>query len=288
MRVIKPHALIVGAQRAIPFVKSVVGRPASVFCTDVPLAEARGNISGLRENFGNGLLPLDEAAGIAVVLGGTFWEVCFVQNKLDRWREWVMELGLRHVEISDGTVALPHERKLEYIADMAQDFTVLSEVGSKDNDVVIAPYRWVEMIEAELRAGAWKVITEARESGTAGVFRGDGEVRMGLIDEIVHAVDVHRLLFEAPQKSQQTWFIRSDIGHDNTRAVGEMLAHPFVHVGASDGGAHVGSFATYGDTGHLLGQFVRRSRALVEILRDRDLMWHPAPGTVLGAGGVVW
>jgi phosphosulfolactate synthase len=85
---------------------------------------------------------------------------------------------------------------------------VLSEVGSKDAEVIIAPYRWVEMIEAELRAGAWKVITEARETGTAGIFRGDGEVRMGLIDEIVHAVDPNRLLFEAPQKSQQVWFVR--------------------------------------------------------------------------------
>ena len=112
-------------------------------------------------------------------------------------------------EVSDGTITLPHEKKLEYIEEYAQDFTVLSEVGSKDNDVVIAPYRWVEMIDAELRAGAWKVITEARESGTAGVFRGDGEVRMGLIDEIAHAIDVHRLLFEAPQKSQQVWFVRT-------------------------------------------------------------------------------
>ncbi len=150
-----------------------------------------------------------EEGGISVVLGGTFWEVCLAQNKLEQWRDWVSELGLRHVEVSDGTVTLPHERKLEYIAELAQDFTVLSEVGSKDNDVVIAPYRWVEMIESELDAGAWKVITEARESGTAGVFRADGEVRMGLIDEIAHAIAPNRLLFEAPQKSQQTWFIRS-------------------------------------------------------------------------------
>ena len=85
---------------------------------------------------------------------------------------------------------------------------MLSEVGSKDVQTVIAPYRWVELIEAELRAGAWKVITEARETGTAGIFRGDGEVRMGLIDEIVHAIDPNRLLFEAPQKAQQVWFIR--------------------------------------------------------------------------------
>jgi phosphosulfolactate synthase len=153
-------------------------------------------------------LALYRDGGVPVVLGGTFWEVCQSQQKLDEWRRWVSDLGLNHVEVSDGTIALPHDSKLEHISRLAQDFIVLSEVGSKDLATVIAPYRWVEMIEAELRAGAWKVITEARETGTAGIFRGDGEVRMGLIDEIVHAVDPNRLLFEAPQKAQQVWFIR--------------------------------------------------------------------------------
>lgn len=147
-------------------------------------------------------------AGVPVCLGGTFWEVCLAQQKLDEWRRWVDHLGLHHVEVSDGTITLPHDTKLEHIRRLAQDYVVLSEVGSKDLENVIAPFRWVGMIEAELRAGAWKVITEARESGTAGIFRGDGEVRMGLIDEIVHAIDANRLLFEAPQKQQQVWFIR--------------------------------------------------------------------------------
>ena len=153
-------------------------------------------------------IALYESADIPVVLGGTFWEICFAQNKLDEWKSWVSDLGLRYVEVSDGTITVPHDLKLEHIHALAQDFVVLSEVGSKDLATVIAPYRWVEFIEAELRAGAWKVITEARETGTAGIFRGDGEVRMGLIDEIVHAVDPNRLLFEAPQKAQQVWFIR--------------------------------------------------------------------------------
>jgi phosphosulfolactate synthase len=153
-------------------------------------------------------LALYESYGIPVVLGGTFWEICLSQQKLDDWRRFVSALGLRHVEISDGTITVPHDLKLEHIARLAQDFVVLSEVGSKDLETVIAPYRWVELIEAELRAGAWKVITEARETGTAGIFRPDGEVRMGLIDEIVHAIDPNRLLFEAPQKAQQVWFIR--------------------------------------------------------------------------------
>jgi phosphosulfolactate synthase len=154
-------------------------------------------------------LAIYRDAGVPVVFGGTLWEACLAQDKLDEWRRWVHGLGLTHVEVSDGTITLPHDAKLEHIARLAQDFTVLSEVGSKDAEVVIAPYKWVRMIDAELRAGAWKVITEARESGTAGIFRGDGEVRMGLIDEIVHDIDVNRLLFEAPQKSQQVWFIRT-------------------------------------------------------------------------------
>ncbi len=153
-------------------------------------------------------IALYRSAGVSTVLGGTLWELAIAQQKFDEWRRWVSMLDLTHVEVSDGTVALPHEAKLAYIQTLAQDFVVLSEVGSKDLDVVIAPYRWVELIEAELRAGAWKVITEARESGTAGIFRGDGEVRMGLIDEIVHAIDPNQLLFEAPQKAQQVWFIQ--------------------------------------------------------------------------------
>jgi phosphosulfolactate synthase len=92
---------------------------------------------------------------------------------------------------------------------MSADFTVLSEVGSKDNEVVIAPSRWVASIQEELNAGSWKVITEARESGTAGIFRGDGEVRMGLIEEIVTAISPDKLIFEAPQKAQQVWFIQT-------------------------------------------------------------------------------
>jgi len=158
-------------------------------------------------------IALLREANVIPVLGGTFWEVCLTQQKLDDWRRWVTDLGLTHVEVSDGTISMPHDMKLDHIRRLARDFVVLSEVGSKDVEVVIAPYKWVELIESELRAGAWKVITEARESGTAGIFRGSGEVRMGLIDEIVHAIDPSRLLFEAPQKAQQVWFIEK-FGHN--------------------------------------------------------------------------
>ena len=143
-----------------------------------------------------------------VVIGGTFFEVVYVRGALDDYKRWLTGLGLTHVEISDGTVEIPRERKLELIADFARDFTVLSEVGSKDSDVVFAPYEWVEWIKEEKEAGAWKVIAEARETGTAGIYRRDGEVRMGLIDEIAHAVDVGDVVFEAPRKDQQVWFLR--------------------------------------------------------------------------------
>jgi phosphosulfolactate synthase len=149
------------------------------------------------------------AHAIPVVLGGTLTEVALSQKRVDGLVAWLRELGLVHIEISDGTIALPREEKLGLITRLAADgFTVFSEVGSKDAEEIMAPYRWVEQISAELEAGAFKVIAEARETGTAGIYRPDGEVRMGLIDEIVHAIDIDRVLFEAPQKDQQVWFLR--------------------------------------------------------------------------------
>jgi phosphosulfolactate synthase len=151
---------------------------------------------------------LDVLRDKPVVLGGTFFEVVYTLGKLDEYKQWLGELGLTHVEISDGTIDIPRERKLELIAEFAQDFTVLSEVGSKDAEVVYAPYQWVEWIKEELEAGAWKVITEGREGGTAGIYRPTGEMRTGLVDEIVHEIEVGELIFEAPTKSSQAWFVK--------------------------------------------------------------------------------
>jgi phosphosulfolactate synthase len=146
--------------------------------------------------------------GMPVVLGGTLTELAVAQGRFERLLDWLHELGLAHIEISDGTITIPHEHKLELIERCTADFTVLSEVGSKDDTRIMAPYRWVELIRKELAAGAWKVIAEARESGNVGIFRHDGEVRMGLIDEIVHEIPVDKVLFEAPRKDQQVWFVR--------------------------------------------------------------------------------
>jgi phosphosulfolactate synthase len=148
------------------------------------------------------------AHGIPVVLGGTLTELAIQQGRVDRLAEWLDRLEIRHVEVSDGTIELDRDRKLELIAKLSDAFTVLSEVGSKDTTHVMAPYRWVEEIQAELDAGAWKVICEARESGTAGIARPDGELREGLIDEIAHAIDQTRIVFEAPQKDQQVHLLK--------------------------------------------------------------------------------
>jgi phosphosulfolactate synthase len=143
-----------------------------------------------------------------VVIGGTFFEVVYTMDKVEEYKRWLQELGLTYVEVSDGAIDLPRERKLALIEELARDFTVLSEVGSKDEAVVFAPYQWVGWIKEELAAGAWKVITEGREGGTAGIFRPTGEMRTGLVDEIVHEIAVDDLIFEAPTKSSQAWFVR--------------------------------------------------------------------------------
>jgi phosphosulfolactate synthase len=151
---------------------------------------------------------LEVLRGKPVVIGGTFLEAVIAQGKVDEYKRWISGLGLTHVEISDGVIDLPRERKLELIADFARDFTVLSEVGSKDAEVNYAPYLWVEWIKEERSAGAWKVITEGREGGTAGIYRPSGEMRTGLVDEIVHEIEVDDLVFEAPTKSAQAWFVK--------------------------------------------------------------------------------
>ena len=146
--------------------------------------------------------------GTPVMCGGTLLEAAVARGRVEEFRRWNQDVGFTHVEVSDGTLRMERESKQELIRSLGRDFVVLSEVGSKDQDAIYAPYQWVAWIREELEAGAWKVITEARETGTAGIFRGTGEVRSGLIDEIVHEIPVDNLLFEAPQKDQQAWFVR--------------------------------------------------------------------------------
>jgi phosphosulfolactate synthase len=143
-----------------------------------------------------------------VVIGGTFFEVCYAKDVLDDYKRWIQSLGLTHVELSDGTIEIPRERKLELIEDFARDFTVLSEVGSKDSSIEFAATDWTSWLREELAAGAWKVITEAREGGTAGIFDAAGGIRTELIAQIALEVGPAHVIFEAPTKAAQAWFIK--------------------------------------------------------------------------------
>ncbi len=148
--------------------------------------------------------------GIETFVGGSLFEKALVQNKLDAFRRFVSDLGCRHVEISNGTIELSNAEKAKHIAEFARDFQVLSEVGFKDaqRSLELHPAGWVRYIEEDIAAGAWKVITEARESGRSGVCRENGELRIGLINEIIESIGTpERLVFEAPTKRLQVEFI---------------------------------------------------------------------------------
>jgi phosphosulfolactate synthase len=158
---------------------------------------------------GNLQRKLDVLRGRPVVIGGTFFEVVYTLDKLDEYKRWLNDLGLTHVEISDGTVDIPRDRKLELIADFARDFAVLSEVGSKDSSVEYTADEWTTWLNDELAAGAWKVITEAREGGTAGIFDSSGGMRTDLIEQIADVVGPANIVFEAPTKAAQAWFVKA-------------------------------------------------------------------------------
>jgi len=170
---------------------------------------------------------------IPVTFGGTLFEVFLAQDRLDDYLRLLDEYDIKHVEISNGVIDLSLEEKVALIRRLSKNFTVISEVGSKDVNVVMAPYKWVEQIKAELKAGAWKVITEGRESGTVGVYRETGEIRTGLIDEIISQVRPDDIVFEAPNKKQQVWFIEqfgSDVNLGNI-APSEVIALETLRLG---------------------------------------------------------
>lgn len=153
-------------------------------------------------------LDIYRNANVPVYFGGTLFEAFYLRGQLDLYKKLLSDFAIEHVEVSDGTLSIETDEKLRCIRDFGRDFTVVSEVGSKDDQHIMPPYKWVDLIRGELEAGSWKVICEARESGTAGIFRSNGEIRSGLIDEIADLLDRRQIVFEAPQKAQQVWFIR--------------------------------------------------------------------------------
>ncbi len=146
-------------------------------------------------------------AGIPIYFGGTLFEAYVIRGQFDDYKKLLDRYQITHTEVSDGSIEISEEEKCGYIRSLAKDFTVLSEVGSKDAEKIIPPYKWIAMMKAEIEAGAWKVIAEARESGTVGIFRNSGEVRSGLIEEILQHIPLDTILWEAPQKVQQVWFM---------------------------------------------------------------------------------
>jgi phosphosulfolactate synthase len=153
-------------------------------------------------------IKLYQNAGIPCYLGGTLFEAFVIRDQFDDFMRVVDKYNLEHVEVSDGSITMDHDEKCDYIQKISKNYTVLSEVGSKDAAKIIPPYKWIDQMRTELEAGAWKVIGEARESGNVGLFRDSGEVRQGLVEEILTQIPKDKILWEAPQKSQQVWFIK--------------------------------------------------------------------------------
>lgn len=144
---------------------------------------------------------------LPIYFGGTLFEAFLIRNQFDDYISVCKEFGITYVEVSDGSIDIPHAEKCGYIEKLMQHATVLSEVGSKDAEHIIPPYKWIELMRAELAAGATYVIAEAREAGNVGIYRGSGEVREGLVQEILTQIPGEKIIWEAPQKAQQLYFI---------------------------------------------------------------------------------
>ena len=168
-------------------------------------------------------IRLYQEAGIKVYVGGTLFEAFVVRNMFDEFRKFISDLGADAAEVSDGSLEISQEQKCEYIRKLDRDFTVLSEVGSKEEGILISPNKWISMMSNELEAGAWKVIAEARESGNVGIYRPNGTAHTVLVNKITHKINPDDILWEAPKKAQQVWFIKQmganvnlgNISHDD-------------------------------------------------------------------------
>src|SRR5580658_3522545 len=170
---------------------------------------------------------------LPIYFGGTLFEAFLVRGQYADFVAILKDYGISYVEVSDGSVTIPHAEKCGYIEKLTKHATVLSEVGSKDAAHIIPPYKWIELMRAELSAGAAYVIAEAREAGNVGIYRGSGEVREGLVQEILTEIPAEKILWEAPQKAQQLYFIEligSNVNLGNI-APTEVIAMEAMRVG---------------------------------------------------------
>ena len=153
-------------------------------------------------------IKIYKEAGFKVYFGGTLFESFIVRGMFDQYCEFIDKFNLDSVEVSDGSIEIKHDKKCEYISKLAKNYTVLSEVGSKEEGIIIHPNMWIKMMNKELEAGSWKVIAEARESGTVGIYRSSGHAHTLLVNKITSSVKKENIIWEAPQKSQQVWWIK--------------------------------------------------------------------------------
>lgn len=181
------------------------------------LCESSGHlIDYLKLGFGTSLVSVNVQEKINVFrqynirpyFGGTLFEAFLIRNKLDLFRKYLDHYKIDLIEISDGSMHIEHNVKCEYIRILSRDYTVISEVGSKEAGIIIAPNKWIKMMNAELEAGSIQVIAEARESGNVGIYRPNGNAHVVLINKILAAVDKNKIIWESPNKAQQVWFVK--------------------------------------------------------------------------------
>nr|WP_242691584.1 phosphosulfolactate synthase [Pedobacter sp. SYSU D00823] len=156
----------------------------------------------------NNKLDVYRNAGMPFYFGGTLFEAFVIRNQFEDYVRVLEKYNIQHAEVSDGSIDIEHDEKCEYIRKLSKYVTVISEVGSKDAQKIFAPYKWIKMMNAEIEAGSWKLIAESREGGNVGIYRDSGEVREGLVDEILTQIPEETIIWEAPQKDQQVWFIK--------------------------------------------------------------------------------
>src|SRR6476659_10767388 len=178
---------------------------------------------------------------IPIYFGGTLFEAFLIRNQFDDYIAVCKEFGVKFMEVSDGSITIPHAEKCGYIEKLTKYGTVLSEVGSKDAEHIIPPYKWIELMRAELNAGASYVIAEAREAGNVGIYRGSGEVREGLVNEILTQIPGEKIIWEALQKGQQLFFLEL-LGYDvnlGNIAPGEVIALEAMRIGLRGDSFHL-------------------------------------------------
>lgn len=154
-------------------------------------------------------INLYQKSGMMVYTGGTLFEAFVIRNQFDDFCKLMDKLKLEMVEVSDGSISINHDVKCEYIQKLSKNFRVISEIGSKDESIILDDSQWISFMKKELDAGSWKVIAEAREGGNVGMFDPNGNIKKDLIDKITSDIPVDKILWEAPQKKQQVWFINS-------------------------------------------------------------------------------